>query len=702
MVGSSIPLNAWSHVAATYDAASGVLTIYVNGVAASSTTLSSQNIFATDAPIDIGSEADDGAGRYFPGLIDEVEVFSRALTQSEIQSIYNAGSFGKCKTISLYVSNVGNNTIEKFDASGNDLGTFASSGLNNPYDLAFDFTGNLYAANFISNTVEKFDSAGNDLGAFASSNLDRPFGLAFDASSNLYVANRDSGTIERFDSTGGDLGTFATSVASDTFRLVFDVSGNLYVTNVNAGQVEEFSSAGTDLGAFATSNLHGPLSLAFDRNGFLHVGNSTNNTIEWFDAAATDLGLFAHSGLNQSYGLATDPAGNSYSANYQDSTIEKFDPAGNVSQFANATNSNLSNPVSIAIREAAVAATPTPTAAPTISTTANPSAVTLGTSSVTLKDSATLAGGNNPTGTITFTLTNPASATVDTETVTVNGNGTYTTPTGFTLPTSGSVTGTYYWVASYSGDSGNGPVSSGSTDEPVSVTQAGPAISTTAGGSVTLGTGAKLTDSASLSGGYHPTGTITFTLTSPSNTTVDTETVTVNGNGNYATPTGFTPTQAGTYRWHATYAGDANNNTATDNGQSETEVASPAKPPPHHGTANGSGTIFTHNNQASFSFSISDNNKKGTPSGTLTYTDTKGGIKLTSTAITAINLVNNQATFSGKGTIPGSKPKKPVAVSFTVVATDNGTPGTKDTFEIQISSPYTADGNLTSGNIVVH
>lgn len=34
----------------------------------------------------------------FNGLIDEVEIFSRALTLAEIQSIFNAGSSGKCKT----------------------------------------------------------------------------------------------------------------------------------------------------------------------------------------------------------------------------------------------------------------------------------------------------------------------------------------------------------------------------------------------------------------------------------------------------------------------------------------------------------------------------------------------------------------------------------------------------------------------------
>ena len=55
-----------------------------------------------------------------------------------------------------------------------------------------------------------------------------------------------------------------------------------------------------------------------------------------------------------------------------------------------------------------------------------------------------------------------------TETVTVSGNGTYTTPIGFTLPTSGTVIGTYQWVATYSGDANNNPVASAIGNEPVS------------------------------------------------------------------------------------------------------------------------------------------------------------------------------------------------------------------------------------------
>jgi hypothetical protein len=128
-------------------------------------------------------------------------------------------------------------------------------------------------------------------------------------------------------------------------------------------------------------------------------------------------------------------------------------------------------------------------------------------------------------------------------------------------------------------------------------------------------------------------------------------------------------------------------------------------PATHLGTADGTGTIFANNNQASFSFNISNNNKKGKPSGTLTYTDVKGGIKLTSAAITAITLNQNQATFTGYGTIPNNKKPngKPIQVSFSVTAVDNGNPGApKDTFAIQISVPYFATGHLTSGNIVVN
>jgi hypothetical protein len=220
-------------------------------------------------------------------------------------------------------------------------------------------------------------------------------------------------------------------------------------------------------------------------------------------------------------------------------------------------------------------------AAPTVTTTPSPTSATLGTTPLTLFDSAVLSGGFSPTGTITFTLVAPGGGTVDTETVTVNGDGTYTTPTGYTLPTTAAVTGTYQWNASYTSGNGNNNDASDvdATDEQVPVSPASPAIATTPSPtSATLGTTTvTLLDSAVLSGGYFPTGTITFSLVAPGGATVDTETVTVDGNGTYTTPTGYTlpttGTVTGTYQWNASYAsGNGNNNDSSDVGATDEQV----------------------------------------------------------------------------------------------------------------------------------
>jgi len=197
-------------------------------------------------------------------------------------------------------------------------------------------------------------------------------------------------------------------------------------------------------------------------------------------------------------------------------------------------------------------------ASPALSTTPNPASGPVGT---VLQDSASLAGGSSPTGSILFTLyaTADCSGTpVDSEKVAVKGDGTYLTSTGYKA----AAAGTYQWTAAYSGDANNNSVSVPCGQEPVTVSLASPALSTSptpASGPV----GTVLQDTASLTGGFSPTGSIVFTLyptADCSGSPVDTETVAVNGNGGYATATGYQAAAAGTYQWTAAYSGDKNNN----------------------------------------------------------------------------------------------------------------------------------------------
>jgi chitodextrinase len=81
-------LNTWYHVAGVYDASAKTLSIYVNGVldngAPSGVVPASQVSSSVNA--NIGRRS---GGLYFNGLIDEVRIYNRALSQAEIQSDMN-------------------------------------------------------------------------------------------------------------------------------------------------------------------------------------------------------------------------------------------------------------------------------------------------------------------------------------------------------------------------------------------------------------------------------------------------------------------------------------------------------------------------------------------------------------------------------------------------------------------------------------
>jgi len=140
--------------------------------------------------------------------------------------------------------------------------------------------------------------------------------------------------------------------------------------------------------------------------------------------------------------------------------------------------------------------------------------------------------------------------------------------------------GTYYWVASYGGDTNNNPAVTTCGDEPVVITKTSPATATSPSSRTPVGTA--VTDTATLTGGYNPTGTITFTLYGPSpaptcSTPVHTDNEPVSAGT--ATSVPFSPTQAGTYWWTASHGGDTNNNPAVTNCGDESVIITPPSHP---------------------------------------------------------------------------------------------------------------------------
>jgi hypothetical protein len=100
--------GAWHHVAFTYSNANGVGTIYIDGAVAATKTIGSGKDLSVAAPVIIGGRPDGNS--YFSGSLDDVAIFSRALTAAEITGLYAGGSSSTTGTINLtrtgYTGNV--------------------------------------------------------------------------------------------------------------------------------------------------------------------------------------------------------------------------------------------------------------------------------------------------------------------------------------------------------------------------------------------------------------------------------------------------------------------------------------------------------------------------------------------------------------------------------------------------------------------
>ncbi|MBA4372574.1 MAG: hypothetical protein C0402_06890 [Thermodesulfovibrio sp.] len=91
-VTSTWTAGQWYHIAVTFD--SGGYKIFVNGLQEGSSP-DTYSIFGNMSELDLGGGFAPDTD--FNGLIDEIEVFTRALSDQEIIAIYNAGTAGKCK-----------------------------------------------------------------------------------------------------------------------------------------------------------------------------------------------------------------------------------------------------------------------------------------------------------------------------------------------------------------------------------------------------------------------------------------------------------------------------------------------------------------------------------------------------------------------------------------------------------------------------
>jgi sugar lactone lactonase YvrE len=217
-----------------------------------------------------------------------------------------------------FVANTDGNTITSYPltASGdagpaNTISATPTSPLHQPWEIAFDGTGDLWAANCSSDAVIEYTAAqlassGAKFPSVAitddgSGSLVCPQGLAFDAAGDLWVGNVGSPTGTTGPTAGflveftpaqlahsGDPTPAVTITSTDgggppiagPFGVTFDATGDLWVSEYDISVIAEYTatqltSSGdpTPAGVIHGADITGPTGLTFDAAGDLWVAN---------------------------------------------------------------------------------------------------------------------------------------------------------------------------------------------------------------------------------------------------------------------------------------------------------------------------------------------------------------------------------------------------------------------------------------------
>jgi hypothetical protein len=514
--------------------------------------------------------------------------FGDAIALDAAGNAYVAGSTGSTaatfpETAGAFQPENAGGLADGFVAKVNPTGSalvYASFLGGDSFDLAraiaVDGTGSAYLTGETSSTAATFpETAGvfqpaNGLGAqdafvakvnpsgsalvYASflggDNIEEARGIAVDGAGNAYIAGGTFSTAATFPETPGVFQpnralafdafvakvnptgsalVYASFLGGDgpevAYAIAVDAAGHAYLTGSTLSSAATFPETA---GALQPEN-------AGSGDAFVAKVNPAGSGLVY----ATFLGGAAN---ETGRGIAVDVTGNAYVTGDTGSPAASFPETPGVFQAQNGSGTEDAFVAKIGER-----------ASPTLSTTASPGG-TVGSTTVT--DTATLTGGLSPTGTVTFRLFSDATCMAQVFTSTnpvTNGQAT----SGSFAPTAA---GTYRWTAAYSGDARNNPVVStcGAPNESVTITKATPTLSTQASPGGILGTA--LRDVATVSGGFSPTGTVTFRLFSDSGCNAQVFTSTNALTGPTATSGWFTPAAAGTYWWRAQYGGDVNNN----------------------------------------------------------------------------------------------------------------------------------------------
>ncbi|MGA2595368.1 MAG: BACON domain-containing carbohydrate-binding protein, partial [Bryobacteraceae bacterium] len=230
----------------------------------------------------------------------------------------------------VYIADTGNNAIEEWSATqGMTTLVPAAAGLNGPHGVAVDGQGNVYIADAYNNAIKEWSPANQQLTTLVPSTagLNFPLGVAVDGQDNVYIADFGNNAVKQWNPTTQSLITLGPSNPTgldNPTGVAVDGLGNVYIADFRDNAIKEWNATTQQIVTLVpqSQGLSFPNAVAVDGRGNVYLVDGNNNALkEWNGQTLITL---ASSGVNGSFGVATDGQGNFYIANTGTSTLLKF------------------------------------------------------------------------------------------------------------------------------------------------------------------------------------------------------------------------------------------------------------------------------------------------------------------------------------------------------------------------------------------
>ena len=231
-------------------------------------------------------------------------------------------------------------------ANGSPIGSL-TNGVSTPAGLAVDNSGSLYVANLGNNTVTVYPKGSSSPSLTISSGIDGPYGITVDSNGNVWVSNLNTNNITAY--AAGQTSPYATinfNAYGQAVGLGVDASDNIWVACDTSNGVFEIPAGTTNVQNSGLTSLNGPISVSFGKSDIIYVSDFGGSNVEVYNYGSTTPSETITTGIEKNGPtLGGFTAADAYFQSNQSDNVVGYKP-GQTSPFS--TLSGASSPLGIA------------------------------------------------------------------------------------------------------------------------------------------------------------------------------------------------------------------------------------------------------------------------------------------------------------------------------------------------------------------